>query len=69
MTKYRFLVPLLLLFATGVKAQKSEIYAPGGKAPDGYDPVTFFTVAKPVKGVDSLAYNWKGQWPGIMDKD
>jgi YHS domain-containing protein len=60
MKKYFFLVPLMLVFAIGVRAQKSEIYAPGGKALDGYDPVSFFTVARPVRGVDSLTYNWKG---------
>jgi YHS domain-containing protein len=41
------------------KAQKSEIFAPGGKAIKGYDPVAFFTDSKPVKGVDSLTYQWK----------
>lgn len=41
------------------KAQKSEIFAPGGKAIKGYDPVAFFTESKPVKGADSLSYQWK----------
>lgn len=41
------------------KAQKSEIFAPGGKAIKGYDPVAFFTESKPVKGTDSLSYQWK----------
>ncbi len=41
------------------KAQKSEIFAPGGKAIKGYDPVAFFTESKPVKGSDSLSYQWK----------
>jgi YHS domain-containing protein len=60
MKKFRLTVTLMVVFAIGAKAQKSEIYAPGGKALGGYDAVTFFTVARPVKGVDSLAYNWKG---------
>jgi len=51
---------LLVLSVAGVQAQKSEVFAPAGKAIKGYDPVAFFTVAKPVKGADSLAYQWKG---------
>ncbi|HTI08915.1 MAG TPA: YHS domain-containing (seleno)protein, partial [Puia sp.] len=43
-----------------VKAQTSEIFAPGGKAIKGYDPVAFFKESKPVKGADSLSYHWKG---------
>ena len=60
MKKNHFLVLVLHLSTIGAVAQKSEIYAPGGKAIDGYDPVAFFITAKPVKGVDSLAYSWKG---------
>ena len=41
------------------KAQKSEIFTTGGKAIKGYDPVAFFTDSKPVKGSDSLSYQWK----------
>lgn len=40
-------------------AQKSEIYAPGGKAIKGYDPVAFFKQSKAVKGADSLSFNYK----------
>jgi YHS domain-containing protein len=60
MKKHHFLVFLFPLFTISVRAQKSEIYSPGGKAIDGYDPVAFFTKAGPLKGVDSLAYSWKG---------
>lgn len=50
-----------LVFFTifSVKAQKSEIFAPGGKAIKGYDPVAFFKLSKPVKGADSLSITWK----------
>jgi YHS domain-containing protein len=44
----------------GAFAQKSEVFVTGGKAIKGYDPVAFFTQSKPVKGQDSLMYNWKG---------
>ena len=27
---------------------------------NGYDPVAYFTVAKPVKGLDTLVYEWMG---------
>ena len=40
-------------------AQQSEIFAPGGKAINGYDPVAFFKASKAVKGADSLAYKYK----------
>ncbi|KQC00723.1 YHS domain-containing (seleno)protein [Pedobacter sp. Hv1] len=44
---------------SNVNAQKSQIFAPGGKAIKGYDPVAFFKDSKPVKGEDSLSFNWK----------
>lgn len=39
-------------------AQKSQIYIVNGKAIKGYDPVAFFTDAKPVMGQDSLMLQW-----------
>lgn len=59
-----FLVSLLIFFAAlDVNAQKQEIFSPGGKAINGYDVVAFFKEAKPVKGADSLVYEYKGaQW-------
>jgi YHS domain-containing protein len=58
----RLLLPLVLLTVgfSRAHAQTSEIYAPGGKAINGYDPVAYFTLSRPVKGVDSLSYQWKG---------
>jgi len=50
---------IAFLSILSVKAQKSEVFAPGGKAIKGYDAVAFFTQAKPVKGTDSLSYQWK----------
>ena len=50
---------LSLLLMMKVQAQKSEVFAPAGKAIKGYDPVAFFKESKPVKGADSLAYQWK----------
>ncbi|MCX2573183.1 YHS domain-containing (seleno)protein [Pedobacter sandarakinus] len=48
---------LFILFSAS--AQQSEIFAPGGKAIRGFDPVAFFTQAKALKGVDTLSYQWK----------
>jgi YHS domain-containing protein len=50
---------VLMLAAQGVYAQKSEIFAPRGKAIKGYDVVAFFRDAKPVEGADSLTCHYK----------
>jgi YHS domain-containing protein len=57
----RFLIIAALAFITAVqaRAQQSEIFAPGGKAIKGYDPVAFFKESKPVKGSDKFQYKWK----------
>jgi YHS domain-containing protein len=58
--KRTFLLTVMVLFtAFAALAQKSEIFAPSGKAIKGYDPVAFFKVSKAVKGNDSLSYKWK----------
>lgn len=43
-----------------VNAQQSQVFAPGGKALNGYDVVAFFKASKPVMGADSLSYTYKG---------
>lgn len=55
-----FITCCLLVIASSSNAQKSEIFAPAGKAIKGYDPVAFFTESKPVMGTDSLYYAYKG---------
>jgi hypothetical protein len=61
---------LLVAGFSRAHAQGSEIYAPGGKAIDGYDPVAYFTLSRPVKGVDSLSCKWKGAvWLFISRQD
>ncbi|MEO7531134.1 MAG: YHS domain-containing (seleno)protein [Sediminibacterium sp.] len=52
-------VALLVVLVVNVSAQKSEIFAPGGKAIRGYDPVAFFKESKPVMGTDSFSMVWK----------
>lgn len=60
MKKTLSLAVFVLTVITQVHAQKAEVYSPGGKAIKGYDPVAFFTDAKPVMGADSLTYSWNG---------
>jgi YHS domain-containing protein len=58
--KRTIIIALFALFTiVKVQAQKSEVFVSGGKAIKGYDPVAFFTESKPVKGADSLSYQWK----------
>lgn len=59
MRHFACLTFLLLVVTFSSKAQKSEIFAPSGKAIKGYDVVAFFKASKPVKGSDSLAFKWK----------
>lgn len=60
MKKTIFLLFIFIAAVTVLKAQQSEIFAPGGKAIKGYDAVAFFTDNKPVMGADSLSYMYKG---------
>ena len=53
------LVMISLLSVVKVSAQESVIFAPGGKAIKGYDPVAFFKDAKQVKGNENISYKWK----------
>ena len=54
-----FITLLTTLILTKVNAQESEIFAPGGQALKGFDPVAFFKDAKPVIGKKEFAYKWK----------
>ncbi|MFA6084697.1 YHS domain-containing (seleno)protein [Mucilaginibacter sp.] len=58
--KRTLIITVLAIFTViQAYAQKQEIFAPGGKAIKGYDPVAFFKESKAVKGSDSLSYQWK----------
>lgn len=59
MKRFLIIAALALVTAIQVHAQQSEIFAPGGKAIKGYDPVAFFKESKPVKGSDKFQYKWK----------
>jgi hypothetical protein len=57
------LLLVLVLSAIQSNAQVSPVFAPGGKAIHGYDPVAFFKESKPVMGSDSLGFMWnKATW-------
>jgi hypothetical protein len=49
----------IFLATVSAHAQQSEVFAPGGKAIKGFDPVAFFMDAKPIMGADSLSCKWK----------
>ena len=44
---------------TSATAAKREIFAPGGMAIRGYDPVAYFTEGKPVAGKPEFTHVWK----------
>lgn len=48
------------LLATASQANSPMIFANGGLAINGYDPVAYFTDAKPVTGKRNQALMWKG---------
>jgi YHS domain-containing protein len=58
MKKISLLAAVILLSVLSVCAQKSAVFELSGKAIRGYDPVAYFTEAKPVLGKDELVYNW-----------
>ena len=55
----RIIFIFFLLVTQGLYAQRSEIFQRNGLAIGGYDPVSFFTQGKAVKGEDSLFFVWK----------
>ncbi|GAB4032364.1 YHS domain-containing (seleno)protein [Spirosoma gilvum] len=60
--KRLFFYLLIIIFAsiTTVRAQQSPVFAPGGKALRGYDPVAYFIEGKPVMGDSAISYAYQG---------
>ena len=51
------LITFILISAATTFAQQPAVFAPGGKAIHGYDPVAYFTDGKPVSGnPDPVSY-------------
>jgi YHS domain-containing protein len=46
--------------AAAAAAQKAEVYSDRAGAIRGYDPVSYFTEGRPVKGSDQFTHRWKG---------
>jgi YHS domain-containing protein len=54
------LAALFLAAPAPALAQKADTYSSWGSAIRGYDPVAYFTEARPVKGSSQYKHEWKG---------
>ncbi|HLL95924.1 MAG TPA: YHS domain-containing (seleno)protein [Spirosoma sp.] len=64
------LLSITTAFAQQPAGRRSEVFAPNGKAINGYDPVTYFTESKPVEGDPKIAYNYLGaDWYFASEKN
>ncbi|MEW6600902.1 MAG: YHS domain-containing (seleno)protein [Nitrospirota bacterium] len=50
----------VLLLSVSCSEAKAPVNAEGGIAIKGYDPVAYFTMGRPVKGVEGFSHEWKG---------
>ena len=56
-------VPALWALPRPASAAEGAVFAPGGVAINGYDPVAYFTDARPVEGEARFASRWNGvEW-------
>lgn len=53
-------VPAATLLSQPAAAAESPVYATGGIAINGYDPVAYFTEGKPVEGTQDHTSEWDG---------
>lgn len=65
LTRRRFLtasavLPAATLIAVPAFAGKPKVFATGGVAINGYDPVAYFTDGAPVKGLEAHTSDWEG---------
>jgi YHS domain-containing protein len=51
---------VFILYVSCSSAKSLVNTGPGGIAMKGYDPVAYFTMGKPVKGVSQFSFDWKG---------
>jgi len=58
--KKMFLSVFLMQLMGCTFAQESEVYSAHDQAIKGYDPVSYFTESKPVKGKEEFSYAYKG---------
>lgn len=59
MKRSSLLTALLVVVAVSCAHKKTEIFSPLSQAIGGYDPVSFFKEARPVKGDEKFLYEWK----------
>lgn len=58
-----FLLATLCLPLAGAALAAPGVFADGGAAIGGYDPVAYFTQGRPVKGQKGLSTSWNGaEW-------
>lgn len=70
MKKVLITVAAAVLISLSSLAQKASTFSYSGKAIRGYDPVAYFTEGKPVKGNDSLVYEWNNaRWHFTSQKN
>jgi hypothetical protein len=62
MTTRRALLTTLMVLVAGVAAagDRKRVFAPGGVAINGYDPVAYFVEGRPVQGRKDLSVKWLG---------
>ncbi|GGD61164.1 hypothetical protein GCM10011514_26450 [Emticicia aquatilis] len=60
---------ILFVFVSGsIFAQEKTIFQKNGVAINGYDPVAYFTDNMPVKGKETLSFDWNGvKWQFSSD--
>jgi hypothetical protein len=59
-----------LLFTGAALAQKPPVYSDSAGAIRGYDPVAYFTEARPVKGSKQFTHRWNGaEWRFASDEN
>lgn len=53
-------VPVAALVSSPAMAMKAKVFARDGIAINGFDPVAYFTMSKPVKGDMAYSSDWEG---------
>lgn len=70
--KTKLFVLLLFLVSTSAQllAQETDVFQKDGIAIRGYDPVAYFKQSKPVKGQETISYDWNGvKWLFSSDEN
>ena len=69
-TKLFVLLLFLVTTSTQLLAQETDVFQKDGIAIRGYDPVAYFKQNKPVKGQETISYDWNGvKWLFSSDEN